>query len=169
MASSKQTASTTLLNGQLASADRLLIVAAAGLSISDSLPNNPYHSKKDFLFHYPAVAKWGYRTSYDTMSLSRDPRVPEAVKRAHIAQHFLNMRFNFPPTPAYDWLKQLASTFKAEDVFAWTSNVDGCFQRSGFDPARVYTTQGEMDKYQCARPGCGHVWNCVDQLKQINT
>ena len=38
---------------QLASADRLLIVAAAGLSISESLPNNPYHSPKDFLLHYP--------------------------------------------------------------------------------------------------------------------
>ena len=101
------------------------------------------------------------------MGLSRDPRVPDAVKRAHVAQHFLNMRFNFPPTPAYEWLKQLSVTFEAEDLFVWTSNVDGCFQRAGFDPARVYTSQGQMDKYQCARPGCGHVWNCVEQLKQI--
>ena len=33
---------------QIASADRLLIVAAAGLSISDTLPNNPYHNPDDF-------------------------------------------------------------------------------------------------------------------------
>ena len=116
---------------------------------------------------YPAVAKWGYRTSYDAMGLSRDPRVPDAVKRAHVAQHFLNMRFNFPPTPAYEWLKQLSLTFEAGDSFVWTSNVDGCFSRAGFDPARVYTTQGQMDKFQCARAGCGHVWNCVGQLKHI--
>jgi len=51
------------------------------------------------------------------------------------------MRFNFPPTPAYQWLRQLADTFGADDVFTWTSNVDACFARSGFDPDRVYTTQ----------------------------
>ena len=59
----------------------------------------------------------------------------------HVDRHFLNMRFNFPPTPAYHWLRQLADTFDAVDVFAWTSNVDACFARSGFDPDRVYTTQ----------------------------
>lgn len=37
---------------------------------------------------------------------------------------------------------------------------------SGFDPERVYTSQGEMSRYQCE--GCGHVWECVDDLRAID-
>ncbi len=43
----------------IASVDRLLIVAAAGLSISTTLPNNVYHSARDFAHHYPTVASYG--------------------------------------------------------------------------------------------------------------
>ena len=66
----------------LANSDRLLIVAAAGLSISDTLPNNPYHSPADFARHYPACARFGYRTSYHAMGLGRDERVPAGVRLA---------------------------------------------------------------------------------------
>ena len=43
----------------IAASDRLLIVAAAGLSISDTLPNNVYHSADDFHRHYPQATKYG--------------------------------------------------------------------------------------------------------------
>eukprot|EP00040_Diaphanoeca_grandis_P005673 m.33965 g.33965 ORF g.33965 m.33965 type:complete len:379 (+) comp16908_c0_seq1:245-1381(+) len=153
---------------QIAGADRLLIVAAAGLSISNDKPNNPYHSPKDFAHHYPTLLQYGYRTSFQAMSLQMDPDVPQGVKAAHGARHFLNMRWNFPPTPAYTWLHKLSCTFDSSDVFAWTSNVDGCFVRAGFDPARVYTTQGQMDKHQCARTGCGTVFESEQQLRNID-
>ena len=160
-----------LLEG-IGSADRLLIVAAAGLSISDDQPNNPYHDPKSFALHYPQLAKYGYRTSYQGMGLGSDDRVPTGVKKAYTARHFLNMRFNFPvrahvsrtigslmwvqPTRGYNWLLDLADTFDKPDVFCWTSNVDGCFERAGFDPDKIYTTQGEMNRYQCADArGCG--------------
>jgi NAD-dependent SIR2 family protein deacetylase len=79
------------------------------------------------------------------------------------------MRFNFPPTHGYTWLLELASSFSAENIFCWTSNIDGCFERAGFDPTRVYTTQGEMNRFQCARPGCSNVWNCEEQLRAIDS
>jgi O-acetyl-ADP-ribose deacetylase (regulator of RNase III) len=121
----------------IAGSDRLLIVAAAGLSISDTLPNNVYHSADDFHMHYPQATRHGYNTGFEAMPLSQDRSVPDAVKQAHTAMHFLNMRYNFPPTDGYNTLKQLADTFAPSDVFVWTSNVDGCFERSGFDPSRV--------------------------------
>jgi O-acetyl-ADP-ribose deacetylase (regulator of RNase III)/NAD-dependent SIR2 family protein deacetylase len=150
----------------IAGATHLLIVAAAGLSISRDLPNNPYHSNDDFAYHYPAAVRYGYQNGFEAMGLSADARVPLGVRVAHTARHFLNMRFRFPPTKGYEQLHTLASTFPAEHVFVWTSNVDGCFERSGFDRTRVYTTQGEMDKYQCTR--CGNVWRCEDQLRAID-
>ena len=30
-----------------------------------------------------------------------------------------------------------------------------------------YTCQGEMNKMQCSASGCGHIWNCTEQLKAI--
>merc|ERR1712188_23634 len=100
----------------IASADRLLIVAAAGLSIHDTLPNNPYHNADHFAHHYPQIKKYGYSTCYETMGIGRDPSVPDEVKRPFTAQHFLNMRYRFPPTPAYQWLKVLSDSFAEEDV-----------------------------------------------------
>jgi NAD-dependent SIR2 family protein deacetylase len=39
-----------------------------------------------------------------------------------------------------------------KDHFVLTSNVDGCFERSGFDPSRIYTPQGEWTFLQCMGP-----------------
>ena len=151
---------------EIAASDRLLIVAAAGLSIHDQEPNNPYHSAADFARHYPAATRYGYRTAYEAMSIDGDDRVPESVRLAHMAKHFLNMRFRFPPTPGYELLRRIAATFADEDVFCWTSNVDGCFERAGFAAERIYQCQGEMRRLQC--PQCSNVWDCVEQLRAIN-
>jgi O-acetyl-ADP-ribose deacetylase (regulator of RNase III)/NAD-dependent SIR2 family protein deacetylase len=148
--------------------DYLLIVAAAGLSISLDLPNNPYHSASDFARHYPVAARYGYANGFQAMGLAADERLPLGVRLAHTARHFLNMRFRFPPTPGYAALRALAEAFPAEHVFVWTSNVDGCFERAGFDPSRIYQTQGEMNRFQCARAGCGRVWECEEQLRQVD-
>merc|ERR1712166_911354 len=98
--------------------------------------------------HYPQLTKYGYKTSFEAMRLSGDEDVPLTVRLAHTAQHFLNMRFRFEPTAAYSWLRELSESFGEDDVFCWTSNVDGCFERAGFNPSQVYTTQGEMNKFQ---------------------
>eukprot|EP01079_Euglenida_sp_SAG-EU17-18_P010126 gene10126-8967_t len=153
------------LAADIAGCERLLIVAAAGLSISTDLPNNPYHSHNDFALHYPKLLPYGYRTAFDAMTVGQDTRVPQAVRTAHLARHFLNMRFNFPPTPGYTHLRRLADRLPREDVFCWTSNVDGCFERAGFDPSQVYQTQGEMNRLQCV--DCGNVWLCESQLRAI--
>jgi hypothetical protein len=86
------------------------------------------------------------------MGLHGDPRVPPEVKWGHLASHMRNMRWSFPPCGAYPALRRLlalsqeaegkdASTRDAKEYFVHTSNVDGCFERSGFDRARVYTPQ----------------------------
>ena len=151
---------------EIADADHLLIVAAAGLSIHDQEPNNPYHSAADFARHYPAATRYGYRTAYEAMTIGGDNRVPASVRLAHMATHFLNMRFRFPPTPGYELLRRIAATFADEDVFCWTSNVDGCFERAGFAAEHIYQCQGEMRRLQC--PQCSNVWDCVEQLRAIS-
>merc|ERR1712188_27799 len=60
-------------------------------------------------------------------------------------------RWQFPPTEAYAMARELLS-FGEEDGhekehFVLTSNVDGCFERSGF--SNIYTPQGDWSHYQC--------------------
>lgn len=154
------------ITAEIAACDRLLIVAAAGLSINDIEPNNPYHSADDFARHYPAATRYGYRTAYEAMTIGFDARVPVGVRLAHMANHFLNMRFRFPPTRGYEMLRRIAGSFADGDVFCWTSNVDGCFERAGFDATRIYQCQGEMRRLQCSQ--CSNVWDCVEQLRAIS-
>jgi len=150
---------------EIAAADRLLIIGAAGLSISLDLPNNVYHSDSDFARHYPEVVKYGYRNGFMAMGIHGDQRVPLGVRKAFQAHNFLNMRYMFPPTPAYNWLKQLADTYGPEDTFTWTSNADGNFERVGFNVDRIYTPQGCMTHMQCM--DCNEVFPCEDQVRAI--
>lgn len=39
-----------------------------------------------------------------------------------------------------------------KDYFVLTTNVDHCFQRAGFDKARLFYTQGDYGLWQCAKP-----------------
>lgn len=44
----------------------------------------------------------------------------------------------------------------AKDYFVLTTNVDHCFQRAGFDKARLFYTQGDYGLWQCSLP-CAQV------------
>lgn len=174
MAVSPTESSAVKIASALSAADRVLIVAAAGLSIHDQLPNNPYHSRSDFAKHYPKLLEYGYSTAYETMGLAGDPDVPRSVKSAFRAQHMLNMSDRFPPTPGYDALLRMSFGSKAKpnrqpgkDVFCWTSNGDACFRRAGFPEPFVFTTQGEMPRFQCT--SCNNVWDAKEQLELSET
>ncbi len=53
------------------------------------------------------------------------------------------------PNNTYERLFELV---KDKDYFALTTNVDHCFQRSGFDKKRLFYTQGDYGLFQCSEP-----------------
>ena len=61
---------------------------------------------------------------------------------------FLN-RCCAPPKPVYQNLRKLVGD---KDYFVLTTNVDHCFQKAGFDKARLFYTQGDYGLWQCSRP-----------------
>jgi O-acetyl-ADP-ribose deacetylase (regulator of RNase III)/NAD-dependent SIR2 family protein deacetylase len=131
-------------------ADAILVCAGAGMSIKDG--EMVYTNPHDFAKAYPWFTKWGYKTCYETMGLEGDQSVPRTAKWALYAKHMDNMRWKFTPNEGYTDLLKLIGR---KDHFVLTSNVDGCFERSGFDPSRIYTPQGEWTYVQCKRP-CHH-------------
>jgi O-acetyl-ADP-ribose deacetylase (regulator of RNase III)/NAD-dependent SIR2 family protein deacetylase len=131
----------------ISNAEAVLIVAGAGMSVKPG--EMVYTNATDFARHYPYVPKWGYSTAYETMGLQGDPHVPDTAKWGFQAKHMDNMRWEFVPSEGYN---QLLSMVKDKPYFVLTSNVDGCFERSGFDTDMIYTPQGEWTYLQCMRP-----------------
>mmetsp|Transcript_5164 Transcript_5164/g.15325 ORF Transcript_5164/g.15325 Transcript_5164/m.15325 type:complete len:483 (+) Transcript_5164:1655-3103(+) len=134
----------------LREADAVLVVAGAGLSAAAG--QNVYADEGNFEAHYPAMArKWGVRTAYEAMGMAQ-LGVPKEVVAGFYAKHCHNMFYRFRPNEGYAALGRLVA---GKDHFVLTSNVDGMFAKAGFDPARIYTPQGEMRYHQCQRsPPC---------------
>lgn len=63
-------------------------------------------------------------------------------------QIWLN-RFMPIPNDVYD---RLYTLIREKDYFVITTNVDHCFQRSGFDKRRLYYTQGDYGLFQSSLP-----------------
>jgi O-acetyl-ADP-ribose deacetylase (regulator of RNase III)/NAD-dependent SIR2 family protein deacetylase len=128
-------------------ADAILICAGAGMSVKEG--EMVYTNPADFANAYPFFTKWGYTTGYEAMGLAGDTSVPQTAKWAFWAKHMDNMRWKFTPNHGYTELLGLVGE---KDHFVLTSNVDGCFERSGFDSSRIYTPQGEWTFLQCMGP-----------------
>lgn len=68
---------------------------------------------------------------------------------AYWSRYIYINRYQPIPTDAYKRLFQLV---KDKDYFVITTNVDHCFQRSGFDKQRLFYTQGDFGLFQCSTP-----------------
>eukprot|EP00300_Choanocystis_sp_HF-7_P017338 c19700_g1_i1.p1 GENE.c19700_g1_i1~~c19700_g1_i1.p1 ORF type:complete len:570 (+),score=105.30 c19700_g1_i1:239-1948(+) len=131
----------------LQEADVVVICAGAGMSVKDdSAEENVYVNPNHFAKHYPFMLPYGYRTAYECMGLLGDRRVPDAVKWSYFAKHFGSVRFQRTPNEGYG---KLLSLLDGKEYFVYTSNVDGCFERSGFNPDCIYSPQGDCQYYQC--------------------
>jgi len=67
--------------------------------------------------------------------------------------HRLELYRKTRPHGGFQVLAKLAAEM-AEGAFVFTSNVDGQFQRAGFDPDRIVECHGAIDFMQCVRD-CG--------------
>ena len=68
---------------------------------------------------------------------------------AYWSRYIMINRYMDAPEPVYDELLQLLEN---KDYFVITTNVDHCFQKAGFDKARLYYTQGDYGLFQCSEP-----------------
>ena len=68
---------------------------------------------------------------------------------AYWSRYIMINRYMDAQEPVYDELLQLLEN---KDYFVITTNVDHCFQKAGFDKARLYYTQGDYGLFQCSEP-----------------
>jgi NAD-dependent SIR2 family protein deacetylase len=134
-------------------ADALLVTAGAGIGVDSGLPD--FRGDKGFWKAYPAVAKLGL--SFVEMAnpewFQRDPRLAWAFYG-----HRLNLYRNTSPHSGFHTLLELARR-KPGGYFVFTSNVDGQFQKAGFDDGRIVECHGSIHWFQCLRECSDLIWD----------
>jgi len=129
-------------------ADALLISAGAGMGVDSGLPD--FRGNEGFWRAYPPMKKLGL--SFAEMAnprwFSEDPALAWGFYG-----HRLALYRKTKPHDGYAILRRLGEARK-DGYFVFTSNVDGAFQRAGFDPQRIVECHGAIEFFQCLR-GCG--------------
>ena len=131
------------LRQKLAEADAVLIGAGAGLSAAAGFAYSGERFRRYFgdfaaQYHFADMYAGGF---YPYGSLEE--------YWAYWSRYIWINRYMDPPKPVYDRLYALV---KDKDYFVLTTNVDHCFQKAGFDKARLFYTQGDYGLWQCSVP-----------------
>ena len=127
----------------IADADAVIIGAGAGLSTAAGYTYSGERFKKYF---YDFYKKYGFDNMY--YGGFYPYKTPEE-KWAFWSRYIYINRYMPIPNDTYGKLLELV---KDKDYFVLTTNVDHCFQRSGFDKKRLFYTQGDYGLFQCSEP-----------------
>lgn len=131
------------LGNEIRTADAVVVGAGAGLSASAGFT---YSGKRFDDTFADFKAKYGFTDMYDGGFYSFG--TPEEYWAFWSRNIFIN-RYGAVPGNVYSGLLSLLS---GKDWFVITTNVDHCFQRTGFDKSRLFYTQGDYGLFQCSKP-----------------
>jgi NAD-dependent SIR2 family protein deacetylase len=137
----------------LAAADALLVTAGAGMGVDSGLPD--FRGTEGFWRAYPALA--AARFDFTSIASPAAFRAQPALAWGFYG-HRLALYRRTVPHAGFDWVRQWGLR-KPRGLFVFTSNVDGQFQRAGFDPARIHECHGSIHRLQCSRPCSDTLWD----------
>ena len=139
-------------------AQTVVIGAGAGLSTSAGYTYSGARFEKYF---GDFQQKYGFGDMY-TGGFHPYPTAEE--KWAFWSRNIYINRYMDPPNPVYG---DLLSLVKDKDFFVITTNVDHCFQRAGFDKARLFYTQGDYGLWQCSKPCHSATYDNESTVRQM--
>ncbi|CAN7344064.1 SIR2 family NAD-dependent protein deacylase [Massilia sp. LjRoot122] len=133
-------------------ADGLLVAAGAGMGVDSGLPD--FRGTTGFWRAYPALGRRGlaFHEMACPESFDQDPRLAWGFYGHRLALYRATT-----PHAGFGILRAFAARMGGGG-FVFTSNVDGQFQRAGFDPGTVVECHGSIHHLQCTRPCCDTVW-----------
>lgn len=146
------------LRKALDDADAVLIGAGAGLSAAAGLIMIGPRFTENFA---DFIAKYGFTDLYSAGFHQFDSL---EEKWAFWSRHFMLDRYGDIPNATYDVLKNLVAD---KDYFIITTNVDHCFQRTGFDKTRLFYTQGDFGLFQCSVPCCKKTYDNEEIVRRM--
>ncbi len=140
----------------IATADAILVCAGAGMGVDSGLPD--FRGNDGFWEAYPPFAKLGY--SFIEMAnpgwFARDPCLAWGFYG-----HRLKLYRETTPHQGFEILLQWGSK-KPGGYFVFTSNVDGQFQKAGFEEAKIHECHGSIHYLQCSQSCGSAIWPAKD-------
>lgn len=146
----------------IAQADALFISAGAGMGVDSGMPD--FRGDKGFWKTYPAVKAEGL-SFYDLANpkwFKADP-----ARAWGFYGHRYNLYKRTQPHAGFSILKKWANT-KSLPAFVFTSNVDGHFQKAGFDDKQIYECHGSINHLQCQTSCHLDIWEMPDMALSID-
>ena len=131
----------------------LLVCAGAGMGVDSGLPD--FRGDHGFWRAYPPYERLGLRFAElaDPVHFASDPELAWGFYG-----HRLNLYRRTVPHDGFAILAKWAAGMPA-GARAFTSNVDGQFQRAGFAAEHVAEVHGSIHHLQCVRPCRAAVWD----------
>lgn len=139
--------------------DAVLITAGAGMGVDSGLPD--FRGTSGFWKAYPPIAKLGL--SFSEMA---NPHWFESNPSFAWAfyGHRLNLYRETIPHKGFGKLLELVKK-KNENYFIYTSNVDGQFQKAGFDTDKIYEVHGSIYHLQCSKKCNDEIWENDEHIE----
>jgi len=142
-------------------AEVFVITAGAGMGVDSGLPD--FRGDHGFWQAYPAYERLG-------LSFVECATPQHFINDPHFAWGFYGHRANLYrdtiPHDGFNIIKKWIEHNKAE-YFVVTSNVDGQFQKAGYDEEQVYEVHGSIHWLQCQTRCNNKIWR-NDEIFQID-
>jgi NAD-dependent SIR2 family protein deacetylase len=143
-------------------ADALVVAAGAGMGVDSGLPD--FRGNDGFWEAYPALAQAGI----DFMRIASPHAFRMQPRRAWgFYGHRLALYRQTQPHLGYSLLRQWGSRMK-NGMAVFTSNVDGQFQKAGFDPMLIEECHGSIHQLQCLEPCSTQLWSADAFEPEVN-
>jgi len=136
----------------------LVVATGAGMGVDSGLPD--FRGDSGFWNAYPAYERLGlsFVDAANPDHFEEDPAFGWGFYG-----HRLHLYRETVPHDGYrilrSWMEDLGLP-----AFAVTSNVDGQFQKAGFDPARIHEVHGSIHHLQCTLPCSEEIWECREEV-----
>jgi NAD-dependent SIR2 family protein deacetylase len=133
-------------------ADSLVVAAGAGMGLDSRLPD--FRGNEGFWRAYPALgaARIAFTTAASPATFQENPRLAWGFYG-----HRLQLYRDTIPHEGFQLLKSWGENMP-NGYHVFTSNVDGQFQKAGFDADRIYECHGSIHHLQCLEPCSDAIW-----------
>ncbi|CAD8077613.1 unnamed protein product [Paramecium sonneborni] len=136
--------------------DALIITSGAGMGVDSGLPD--FRGDQGFWKAYrPFQNKYGFQDCANPGFLKSNPYLFWGFYG-----HRLELYTNTIPHEGFRILKKWC---EKKDYFIVTSNVDGQFQKAGFDQKKIYEIHGSIHTFQCTQCNKLYLANKYPKLK----
>ncbi|UYO95485.1 NAD-dependent deacetylase [Pollutimonas sp. M17] len=140
----------------------ILVVTGAGMGIDSGLPD--FRGNQGFWRAYPALE----RSSLDFISIASPRAFRQQPKVAWgFYGHRLNLYRQTAPHAGYDILRKWGKNSPC-GYMAFTSNVDGHFQKASFDASLITECHGSIHYLQCLDACTTDIWSTDDFTPDVD-